>query len=414
MTRKLWSDGFNAVSRDIDAEGHREYWFMGGRGSGKSTFIARKLVLGMRRHPGACALVCRKVAATLRQSVFEELQKAVRDLGFGGCCTLQRTPPEIVFDTGQRILFRGADDPGKLKSIALASGYFGYLWFEELTEFDGMGDVAAIRASVIRGSAAQQPVTFCSFNPPASPRSWVNAEALTPRPGRLVHRSTYLDLPRAWIGEAFIADAEAMRDANPRAYRHMYLGEMTGEGGRVFENLRLREIGDDELAGLSAFYNGLDFGFAADPDALTRWAYSPRRRTLYAVDEFVAPGSLNDALAERVRGLAGRETVWCDSEEPRAIAELRQRGLNAVAVQKGPGSVKAGIRWLQAQSAIVVDPKRTPAIAREFAGCEYLRDRQGRPLPELPDRDNHTIDSARYALSTLILKRAATTRSDLR
>lgn len=412
--RKLWSDHYNALSRDIDLEAHGEYWLKGGRGSGKSGFIARKLVQGLMRHREASALVCRKVARTLRQSVYAELSRVIREMGLGTVCRFRLTPLEIDFSTGQRILFAGADDPEKLKSIALERGYFGYLWFEELAEFEGMEDINTIRASVFRGESGQRPLTFCSYNPPASANSWVNREALMPNPDRLVHHSTYLDLPRRWIGERFIADAEAMARSDPRGYRHMYMGEITGTGGQVFDNIRIRQIGAEDLDGLSAFYNGLDFGFASDPDALTRWAYAPGRRALYAVAEYVSAHTLIDALAERAAEIAGRETIWCDGAEPRAIAELNQRGLRAVAVRKGPGSVREGIRWLQQRSEIVIDPQRTPAVAREFTGYEYARDPRGQPLPETPDRDNHTIDSARYALSPLIQRRAAVTRGDLR
>ena len=135
MISRLWSENFDEVSKDIDNEGHAEYWLKGGRGSGKSTFVARKLLLGLAAHPGACALVCRKVAATLRQSVFAELARAADALGLSPWCEFRLSPLEIRLSGGQRILFRGADDPGKTKSIALREGYFGFLWFEELSEF---------------------------------------------------------------------------------------------------------------------------------------------------------------------------------------------------------------------------------------------------------------------------------------
>ena len=413
MISRLWSENFDEVSKDIDNEGHAEYWLKGGRGSGKSTFVARKLLLGLAAHPGACALVCRKVAATLRQSVFAELARAADALGLSPWCEFRLSPLEIRLSGGQRILFRGADDPGKTKSIALREGYFGYLWFEELSEFDGMEDIRTIRASVLRGPGPRRALTFCTYNPPESARNWVNREALVEMPERLVHHSTYLELPREWIGEDFIAGAEALKRVNPRAWRHMYLGEATGSGGGVFDNLKIRQIGAEELNGLSAFYNGLDFGFANDPDACTRWGYSPRNRVLYAVDEFWGRRTLTGELAERVKGIAGRELVWCDGEDPRAIAELRRLGVNALAARKGPGSVRAGIRWLRDQAAIVIDPARTPNIAREFQGYEYAGDGNGGFLPDVPDRDNHTIDAARYALSGIIMQRTASTRGDI-
>ena len=411
--RRLWSANFDALSRDIDRGGHAEYWLKGGRGSGKSSFIVRKILLGMLTRPEASALVCRKVAATIRQSVYPEFIRAIDALGLRPWCVFRLSPPEIEFKSGQRILFRGADDPGKTKSIALARGYFGYLWFEELSEFDGMADIRTIRASALRGPAKCPAVTFASYNPPESARSWVNREALTPDPRRLVHHSTYLELPREWIGQAFIAEAEALRRLNERAWRHMYLGEVTGTGAQVFDNLRLGPIDPGIVGSLSAFHNGLDFGFAADPDCLTRWGYAPASRTLYALREYCAARTPTDVLAERAREVAGRELVWCDSEDPRLIAELRAHGVNAVGVRKGPGSVRMGVKWLQDLGAIAIDPARTPNIAREFSAYEYARDGCGNLLPELVDRDNHAIDSCRYAMSPLIQRRTARTRGDV-
>ena len=399
---------------DIDAEAHSEYWLRGGRGSGKSTFIARKIILGMLDHPQANTAIFRKVATTLRQSVYEEMVKAIDALGLRPWCSFRLSPMEIQFrPTGQRIIFRGADDPGKSKSITLSKGYFGYLWFEELAEFSGMDDIHTVEASVIRGSAGQRPIVFCSYNPPQSAQAWVNAESLLPVNSRLVHLSSYLELPPEWIGESFISRAEEMRKTNERAWRHMYLGEVTGTGGQVFDNVQLRRITDEEIKEVGSFYNGLDFGFANDPDALTRWAFSKRNRTLYAIGEYYSSHTLIDTLAEKIKLLCGREVVWCDSEDARTIEELRRRGLNTIGVKKGPGSVRAGIKWLQNLAGIVVDPVRTPNIAREFSAYEYMQDRNGNFLPDVPDKDNHTIDSGRYALSQLILQKAARTRKDI-
>ena len=313
--------------------------------------------------------------------------------------------------TDQRILFRGADDPSKSKSIKLSKGYFGFLWFEELSEFQGMNAIRMIRASVIRGG--ERTVTFYTYNPPVSAKAWVNEEAIRHVAGRFVHASSYLDVPPEWLGADFIAEAEALRILNERAYRHMYLGEVTGSGGQVFDNLELREISDAEIAMLERFYNGLDFGFAVDPDAFTRWAYDRRGRALYAVAEFYGTRNTTDRLADAVSSQAKSEPVRCDSADPRMIAELARRGVRALGVRKGPGSVEHGVRWLQDLGRIVIDPKRTPNIAREFSGYEYAQDKDGSFLPEYPDRDNHAIDACRYALEPEIGRRVAVTRSDL-
>lgn len=403
---------FLPVHRDIRAEGHDEYWLKGGRGGGKSVFITQEILLGMLRHPRANAIVYRRVAATLRQSVYEEFAKAIDALGLRPWFRFRLSPMEIQYmPTGQRILFRGADDPGKSKSITLSKGYFGYLWFEELAEFDSPEDIRAIKASVLRGRADQRPITFMSYNPPMSARNWVNEAALVPSPGRIVWHTNYTDLPAAWIGPSLIAAAEALKASNERAYRHMYLGEVTGTGGQVFDNLKIRAVADGDIKVLDKFFNGLDFGFASDPDALTRWGWEPKTRTVIAVAEFYGPGNSIDTLAGKVKDMCGREVVRCDSADPRMIEELRRRGVNAVGVKKGPGSREHGFRWLQDLGGIVIDPARTPNAAREFSACEFRRDRAGNILPEYPDGDDHTIDSGRYALEPVIAQKTLGTAS---
>lgn len=409
MARVFWDE-----YDDIKSGGHSEYWNKGGRASTKSSFISLCIVRGLLVDPDANALIYRKVRATLMDSVYAQIVWAIGELGCAHLFRYLKAPMEIIYrPTGQRIMFRGADDPRKSKSIKVSHGYFKYLWFEELTEFQGMEAIRTIKQSVFRG--VDNAVTFYSYNPPRSAHNWVNDEYLkhTDPDKRYVNHSTYLDVPQEWLKGSFLEDAETLRQTNERAWRNEYMGEITGTGGQVFDNLKLREISDEEIKGLGTFYNGLDFGFSNDPDALTRWAFSPRTRMLYAVSEFYSSHNLTDTLAERVKAIVGSEIVWCDSEAPRDIAELRQRGVNAIAAAKGPGSVIAGIKWLQNLAGIVVDRKRTPNIAREFAAYEYMMDRHENFLADVPDKDNHTIDSCRYALSQLILQKAARTRSDL-
>ena len=198
-TSEVIAPAYHGLWRDVRAGRHREYWLRGGRGSGKSSFISAAILFGMLKHPNASAMIYRRVAATLRESVYEQMVWAIERFGLRDYFELRLTPLEIRYiPTGQKILFRGADNPGKSKSLKLSKGYFGYLWFEELAEFGGMESIRTIRASVLRGGG--QGITFCSYNPPPSAQSWVNAEALLPREGRLVHSSSYLDLPEAWLG----------------------------------------------------------------------------------------------------------------------------------------------------------------------------------------------------------------------
>ena len=213
---------------------------------------------------------------------------------------------------------------------------------------------------------------------------------------------------------SFIAEAEKLKASNERAYRHMYLGEVTGTGGNVFLNLELRTITPEEIDTFGTFYNGLDFGFATDPDAFTRWHYNDKKRELYAVDEFYAQANSIDRLAEEVKKRCMRGVVRCDSADPRMISELKRRDVNAVGVKKGPGSVEHGTRWLQDLGKIVIDRRRTPNIAREFESYEYRMDRHENFIPDYPDKDNHTIDSARYAMEAVIAQRQLKTMSKSR
>ncbi len=403
----LIAPAFHPAHLALKEQRFSEYWLKGGRGSGKSSFVSIEIILGMMRAPEAHALIYRKVAATLRESVYEQMIWAIRQLGLEEEFRCRLAPLEIEnLRTGQRILFRGADDPGKSKSIKLAKGYFGYLWFEELDEFSGVRDIRTIRASALRGGPGA--VTFCTYNPPQSARSWVNAEAIIPHPGRMVHASSYLDMPRDWLGSAFIEDAEFLRQSDERAWRHMYLGEITGSGAQVFDNLSLRKLSADELSA-GRTWCGLDFGFAADPDAFIRVGYDPARRKLWVLDEFYSVRTPVDALAEAVREKSLGGVVRCDSADPRMISQLRQHGVNAIAVKKGPGSVAAGMRWLQELNEIAVDPEKCPRAAKELSLYEYPPAPDGGFLSEYPDRDNHLIDALRYAMEPHSGKRAAKT-----
>lgn len=392
---RLIAKPFHQIHSCIKRETFDEYWLKGGRGSTKSSVISIQIVKGVVNDPLANAIVYRKVADTLRDSVYAQIVWAINILELGPWFKCKVSPMEIVYTpTGQRILFRGADDPGKSKSIKLDKGYFKFLWFEELTEFTGIDDIRTIKASIIRGGG--HAITFASYNPPKSANNWVNAECLIPKPGRLVHHSDYTQVPAEWLGPSFLAEAEALRATNELAYRHVYLGEVTGTGGQVFDNVLLREITKEERSTFDRFLNGGDFGFANDPDAVLRMHYDKRSRHLYMLDEIYGTRMNVDVLADKVRALIGSEYVTYDSEDPRMINELRRRKVRVLPAKKGPGSVEHGMRWLQELGGIIIDPRTCPNAAREFTGYEYKQDRFGNFLSDYPDKDNHTIDAARY------------------
>lgn len=238
---------------------------------------------------------------------------------------------------------------------------------------------------------------FYTFNPPRSARNWCNQYVRGEHPGTLVHRTDYRTVPRAWLGEPFLLEAEHLRLANPQAYAREYLGEVTGTGGEVFSNVTLRTISEEEIGRFDHIRRGLDWGYAADPLAYNVCHYDPVRRRLYLFRELHRAGLTNRRTALLLREEGGEGRIVCDSAEPKSIAELRDYGLRAVGARKGAGSVAFGIQWLQDLEEIVIDPARCPESAREFTGYELERDRDGGFRAGFPDRDNHHIDAVRYA-----------------
>ena len=302
------------------------------------------------------------------------------------------------------------DDAGKLKSLKLPFGAVGLCWFEELDQFDGPEEVRNVEQSLLRGGGYS--LTFKSFNPPAMARNWANRYALQPRDGKLVHHSTYRDLPRAWLGERFWADAEHLKAVNPDAYRHEYGGEVVGSGAAVFANLTLRAVTDAELEGFDRLYHGVDWGWYPDPWAYNAVYYDAARRTLVIFDELTRTRTTNRDTARLLleRGVGGDEggPLTADAAEPKSCADYRAAGLPCRAAQKGPGSVRESMKWLQGLAGIVIDPTRCPDTAAEFAEYEYERDpRTGEVLPGYPDVNNHHIDAVRYAVECIWRRRGS-------
>ena len=206
-------------------------------------------------------------------------------------------------------------------------------------------------------------------------------------------------MPRAWLGQPFFDEAEHLLETNPTAYRHEYLGEATGTGGNVFENVQTRTVTDDEIAAFDRVYSGIDWGWYPDPFCFVRMHYDAARRALYIFDEYRANKQTNAETAKVVASRIGSsEIVTADSAELKSVGDYRTFGVRCMAAVKGAGSVEAGIKWLQGLTAIVIDPARCPKAAEEFLGYEYERTRDGEVISAYPDANNHAIDAVRYAM----------------
>lgn len=204
------------------------------------------------------ALILRKVGNTLHDSVYAQMKWAIQKMGLEDEFIYKVSPLEIIYKpTGQKIFFRGADDPLKIKSIKPEFGYIGIVWFEELDQFAGPEEIRSIEQSAIRGGDVAY--KFKSFNPPKSKNNWANeyvAETERDNPDAVVYRSTYKDVPPEWLGQKFIDDAEHLRKINPEAYENEYDGVANGSGGNVFEYLEIREITDDEINRMDRITSG--------------------------------------------------------------------------------------------------------------------------------------------------------------
>lgn len=399
LSEKIGS-AFYDVAHDVFNHGHTHYDFSGGRGSLKSSTVSVLVPLLLINNPGTHALVLRKVANTIRDSVYAQYIWAIGELGMAAYWEAKVSPMELIYKpTGQKIMFRGADDPMKIKSIKVPFGYIAVTHFEEKDQFAGRAEIRTILQSTMRGGSVFW--NFESYNPPISRDNWANKDSLEERADRLCHKSTYLQAPPEWLGEQFLSEAEHLKATDERAYQHEYLGIPVGTGGNVFDNLELREITDEEMSHFDHIYQGVDYGWFPDPFAFIRLHYDRARETIYLMDEIYQNKLTNEASGNIIIQRGYKDAyITCDSAEPKSVADYRAMGLPAKAAVKGPGSVDYGMKWLQRRK-IVIDRKRTPNAYNEFVNYEYDRNKDGDIISGYPDENNHLIDATRYAVERI-------------
>lgn len=408
--KSIIAPSFYSVHKDIKEELHTHYWLKGGRGSTKSSFISIEIVLGIMKDASkniiSNAVVFRRVKDILRGSVFEQMLWAIEKLGVLPEWEVTYSPLKLTYKpTGQVILFKGADNPKKVKSIKVSKGYIKYLWYEEVDEFESYDKIRNINQSIMRGGPKFY--VFYSFNPPESQRNWCNQEVLEEREDKYISSTTYLTVPKEWLGEQFIIEAEHLKKVNITKYEHDYLGKVTGTGGEVFRNLTIRAITDDEIKVFDRLKNGLDFGYAADPLAYLLMNYDKTRKRLYIFGEIFKVQLSNSKAVEEIKKLnPSNKRITADSAEPRTINEFKKLGLNIIGAKKGPDSIEHGLKFLSEEiEEIIIDPIRCPNAKREFMEYEIEKDKDGNLKGEYPDKNNHTIDACRYGMEDEIINK---------
>lgn len=422
----LLAPPFLALHRELSRDTGGEWWLRGGRFSLKSSTISLELVAGLMEHEDRSVFVMPKIGKDIGEGVFEQMLWALDKLGVKSEWRASKSPYKLTRPTtGQVITFRGGDRTQKTKAIKAPNGtYYAYQWFSEVDQFDGFAELRTVMQSITR-DAPKGSVYFRFFdhNPPRSRDAWVNAHVdllKAEHPERVVE-SCYTDVPDEWIPDQVRLDAKALKELDEEAYRHEWLGEPVGFGSEVFSRTEVREITHEERRELEYHLYGVDWGFSQDPFAWVKLAYDAKARVLYILDEIVGIGLSNAESAERVskrmqetlKDESGTyedaepfATVWCDSAEPKSIADFLESGIRAKAAPKtGAHNVRNSIKWLQQRSKIVIDPACKVA-AKEFQNYSYVLTKDGEATGMMPDADNHTIDAVRYACATLISDRS--------
>lgn len=372
----------------------------GGRGSGKSSDVAHIFIQLLMRYP-VNGLGVRKVDNTIELSIFEQLKWAINEQKVSHLFQINKSPMRITYlPRGNYIVFRGAQEPERIKSLKSSNFPFALLWIEELQEFKTEDEVTTITNSLLRGELGNGLFYkfFFTYNPPKRKQSWLNKkyESQFQPDNTFVHHSTYRDNP--YISKQFIEEAEATKKRNKKRYDWEYEGKAIGSGVVPFDNLVFRRITDEEYNSFDNIRQGQDYGYATDPYAFVRWHYDNKKRIIYAMDELYGVKLSNRHTANWIKEKGyGDVVTTSDSAEPKSIDEQNSYGIRVKGAKKGPDSVEYGEEWLDDLEAIVIDPQRTPNIAREFENIDYQVDRDGNPIPKLEDKDNHTIDATRYA-----------------
>ncbi len=414
---------YDDVLEDILEHRHTHYTFPGGRGSTKSSFVGIDIVLLIISNPDIHAVCFRKVANTIQNSIYSQIVWAIYQLGLDSLFKIPKTysTPIVYTQTKQKIYFMGLDDPQKVKSIKPEFGYIGVTWFEELDQFSGEGELRTVLQSTMRGGNTFW--DFRTFNPPISKNNWANeyvedCETNEKRiENTLVVRNTYLDVPSEWLGQAFIDEAEELKEINPKAYEHEYMGVAIGAGGDVFANVEDKDmsvmIDIQDFAGRTVkqvpmwqtfdkIYNGIDWGFARDPFRFVRMHFDRSHLDLYIFAEYSTTKTRNkdvfEILYNDMKLIDRNELVTADSAEEKSVADFKAYGAFIRGAEKGPDSVRYGIKWLQGLRHIYIDKRRCPLTYKEFVNYEYDTDRDGNFISAYPDADNHSIDAVRYAL----------------
>ncbi len=399
---------------EVVGKGYGSFWRFkgryrvckGSRASKKSKTTALCFITSIMQYKEANLLVVRKVFRTLKDSCFTELKWAIHRLGVDEHWEIKESPLEMTYKpTGQKIYFRGLDDPMKVTSITVEHGYLCWMWIEEAYEvmkeadFDMLDE--SIRGAIPAGVDLFKQITL-TFNP-WNEHHWIKKRFFDAAPSNDILAMTTNYMCNEWLDEADKKLFETMKTNNPRRYRVAGLGEWGIVDGLVFENWEeaafdLEDI--KKISGIQSAY-GLDFGYTNDPTALWCGMVDLTGKVIYVFDEMYQHGMSNEAIAQKVTAMGyAKEKITADSAEPKSIARLKELGLIHIgAAEKGKDSVNAGIDFIQ-DFKIIIHP-RCVNFLTEISNYTWDEDRFGNKINRPIDDFNHLMDAMRYALEKM-------------
>ncbi|SHJ65081.1 phage terminase large subunit [Hathewaya proteolytica DSM 3090] len=371
--------------------------YYGGAGSGKSKFVVQKLILKYLRFANRKCLVVRKVSNTLRDSIFQEFKTILGDWKIYSRCEVKETLLTIILPNGSQFIFKGLDDPEKIKSI---SGIDDII-IEECTEID-LTDFNQLNLRLRSKNKYNQ--IHCMFNP-ISKSNWVYKkwfENEYNEENTMILKTTYKD--NKFLPQDYIKSLEEMKDTDPAYYRIYALGEFASLDKLVYTNWEVQHFNWEELIkqddNIALF--GLDFGYVNDPSAFIAIVVNKSKKLIYVFDEMYKKGLLNNEIAKELisKGYS-KEVITCDSAEQKSIEELRQHGLRrAKGARKGRDSIINGIQLIH-QYKLIIHPNCIN-IQEELKNYTWQKDKLTKEYINKPiDNFNHLLDALRYATEDL-------------
>lgn len=400
---------------DVVGRGYGTFWRFkgrykvckGSRASKKSKTTALWFIVNMMAHPQANTLVVRKTYRTLKDSCYTELKWAVHRLGVDAWWDFKLNPLEATYKpTGQKIYFRGLDDPLKVTSITVDVGCLCWAWLEEAYEVMIEDDFnmldESIRGEVPAGLWKQWTITFNPWNE----HHWLKKRFFDAEPSPDILAMTTNYMCNEWLDESDIRMFEDMKQRNPRRYAVAGLGGWGIVDGLVYENWREEAFDVDQIRKqpgiISAF--GLDFGYTNDPSTLFCGLLDKAGKRLFVFDEMYGKGMSNKKIADTVKEMGyGKERITADSAEPKSIDELKSLGLRVKAAKKGKDSIQNGIQWIQ-DLEIIIHPRCTNFLT-EISNYTWDKDKLGNKLNVPIDDFNHLMDAMRYGLEQYITEK---------